>query len=102
MPELTFIKIIGWLAGFFFAICGVPQAVKSFKDGHSEGLSNLFLFCWTAGEVLMIIYVIALHGFDGPLLFNYVGNLVVLAFIIWYKFFPRIDLARDQIENRLE
>ena len=83
------INFIGWLAGFLFAFCGAPQAYKSYKDGHSKGLSHLFLTMWTSGEILTIIYVLFKHGFDGPLMFNYTANLVFLVIIYKYKIFPR-------------
>ena len=82
-------EILGWIAGILFAFCGLPQAVKSYKDKHSKGLSSYFLLMWTGGEILTIIYVLYRHGFDGPLLFNYTVNLIFLTVIWLYKIFPK-------------
>lgn len=83
------LDIIGWISGFLFAFCGLPQAIKSVRDGNSYGISNLFLLMWTLGEILAIIYVYCKHGLDLPLLFNYCVNLIFLVIIIRYKIFPR-------------
>ncbi|MBT3235384.1 MAG: PQ-loop repeat-containing protein [Bdellovibrionales bacterium] len=87
--QLLFIESIGWLGAIFFAVCGIPQAYQSWKLGSSRELSALFLWAWTMGELLMTLYVILKHGFDGPLLLNYVGNLIALVVIIYYKIYPR-------------
>ena len=64
------IEVVGWVAGLLFAFCGLPQAIKSYKDGNSDGISYLFIYMWLVGEVLMQFYVISKHGFDMPLLVN--------------------------------
>jgi uncharacterized protein with PQ loop repeat len=81
--------MIGWIASFLFAFCGVPQAWMSFKNGITEGLAPLFVWMWFIGEALMIIYVYIEHGFDGPLMFNYIMNLTFVAIILKYLYFPR-------------
>ncbi|HLE10637.1 MAG: hypothetical protein A2504_12810 [Bdellovibrionales bacterium RIFOXYD12_FULL_39_22] len=90
--QFTTTKIIGWLASFFFAICGIPQAVDCWKRGNADGLSAWFLTSWSLGEVLMTIYVILQHGLDGPLLVNYAGNILALIVIVRYKILPRRQL----------
>lgn len=83
------IEALGWVGGIMFAFCSIPQAYLSWKQGHSQGISNLFLFMWGAGEVLTLAYVLIKHGLDLPLLFNYVMNLLFIGIISYYKFFPR-------------
>jgi len=83
------LEYIGWIGGLLFAFCGLPQALKSFKDGHSNGISTLFLIMWLVGEILMQIYVILKHGFDMPLLVNYWVNTIFATIITYYKFKPR-------------
>jgi uncharacterized protein with PQ loop repeat len=86
--ESMIVESLGWIAGIFFAICGIPQAIDCWKKGHAKGLSDGFLACWFLGEVLMTMYVLLKHGFDGPLLFNYAGNLLSLLVILKYRFIP--------------
>lgn len=83
------IEIVGWVAGLLFAFCGAPQAYKSYKEGHSSGISSLLLWMWGSGELLMIVYVLGKHGLDLPLLVNYIMNLFFVLIITKYKIFPK-------------
>lgn len=83
------VDFIGWAASLLFSLCGLPQAIQSYKDGHAAGVSSLFLLMWGLGEILMIVYVFAKHGLDLPLLVNYVLNLLFIAVVTKYKIFPR-------------
>lgn len=83
------IELIGYAGGILFALCAIPQAFQSYRDGHSQGLSSLFLTMWTSGEILTLLYVLLKHGLDLPLILNYGMNLVFLAVIIKYKIKPR-------------
>lgn len=80
-------EIIGWFGAVFLAICGLPQAWLSYKQGHSEGVSKHLLLLWSLGEILTLIYV--LPKFDWPLIFNYGTNLFSLSVIVYYKLRPR-------------
>jgi len=80
-------ELLGWIGSLAFAICGLPQAILSYKQGHSAGISWGFISLWAIGEVLTLIYV-----FDKghpPLIFNYVGNLIFVGIILRYKIWPR-------------
>lgn len=76
-------ETIGWIGSILFAVCGLPQAIQCYKDGHSRGLNWFFLICWFGGEVFTIIYVWP-KG-DIPLLFNYFLNLGFLGIMLRYK-----------------
>ena len=80
-------EIFGWIGAVCFAICGIPQAYKSYKDGHSRGISNGLLTLWMIGEISMVIYI--LPKGDAPLLLNYFGNILSVGTIIYYKVKPR-------------
>jgi len=77
-------ELIGWLGGIMLALCGIPLAWESFKQKHSNGISNMFLIMWLIGELMMFAYVLPKH--DMPLLFNYSINIVCLAVVVRYKF----------------
>ncbi|NBR99991.1 MAG: hypothetical protein EBT42_06440 [Actinobacteria bacterium] len=81
------IEIIGWTGSALFALCGLPQAVQSTREGHSHGLSWLFLLMWFWGEIFTLCYV--WPKMDYPLLANYFVNLVFVVIILFYKIFPR-------------
>lgn len=80
------VSIAGWVGSVCFALCGLPQAMKSVKDKHSDGLANGLLWLWFVGEVLTLVYVLPQK--DWPLVFNYVVNLACLLVIIRYKLWP--------------
>ena len=85
------IEIIGWTGSALFALCGLPQAVQSTREGHSHGLSWLFLLMWFWGEIFTLCYV--WPKMDYPLLANYLTNLVFVVIILFYKIFPRAKNA---------
>ena len=82
-------ECVGWMASFCLAFCGLPQAIRSIKEGHSKGLSRLFMWMWSVGEALMIIYTIWKIGLNGPIHFNLFINLVCCSIIMYYLYFPR-------------
>jgi uncharacterized protein with PQ loop repeat len=79
---------IGYIGSILLALCGLPQAVLSIKQGNSNGISLLFLLMWTLGELFTIVYIIPKA--DIPLLINYSSNLVFLSVIWKYKLKPRL------------
>lgn len=83
------LDIIGWIGSAAFTICAIPQAIKSYKDGHARGITWAMLLLWTLGEICTMIYVWPKHHW--PLIMNYVGNLTFLLIIVYYKAFERKD-----------
>lgn len=86
------IETIGWVGNILFSFCGLPQAYKSYKDGHSRGISSLLLWMWGIGEVLTLVYVFLKHGLDLPLTTNYFMNIIFILIISKYKIFPRRNI----------
>lgn len=80
------LELIGWIGAICFALCAVPQAWLSIKNGHSHGVAWGFLTLWMVGEICTIIYVLPKQHW--PLLFNYVFNIIFVAIIIYYKLRP--------------
>lgn len=90
-------ETVGWIGSILFAICGLPQAIESYKSGHSRGLNWFFLGAWFGGEILTIIYV--WPKADYPLLTNYLMNLVFLIVMLKYKIWEREPKA---VESNIE
>lgn len=80
-------ELIGYIGSIMLAICGLPQAIESFKTKSSDGLTWGFLALWFFGEILTFIYV--LPKMDLPLLINYSANIIFLLIIIYYKIKPQ-------------
>lgn len=53
------VEILGFLGSFFLGVHSIPQAWKSFKDGHSDGLSHGLVWLWVLGEIFMTLYVLS-------------------------------------------
>jgi len=86
------LESIGWLGAFFFAICGAPQAYESYKNKNSDGIAIMFVILWLLGEIFMLAYVALQPELSLPLIANYIGNLGIVAIIIYYKIYPTREL----------
>lgn len=82
-------EIIGWIGAFLFAICALPQAVKTFKTKSADDLSWLFLLLWFGGEILTFSYLIVddikLKTTHFPLYVNYIFNTILVIYLIYAK-----------------
>lgn len=83
-------ETIGWIGNILFAICGIPQVIKTFRSKKVNDLSVLFLWMWFWGELLTFYYIIygdletgILHW---PLYFNYAVNTFMATYLIWAKY----------------
>ncbi len=85
------LEALSWIGGLLLAVCGIPQAWKSYKEGHSTGISWAFLWMWFWGEVFVLIYVFPQYLW--PLILNYGLNIIIIGIILWYKFRPRNDIT---------
>ena len=79
--------IIGYIGSIMLAVCGLPQAIESFKTKSSEGLTWGFILLWFFGELFTFAYIIP--KMDLPLLINYSANIIFLIIIIYYKVNPK-------------
>lgn len=85
---MTF-EIFGYLSSFCFIVCGIPQAIICFRTGKAFGLSHIFLWAWTLGEVFLALYACLSLNFDIPLLLNAAFNAICLLIIFKYLYWPR-------------
>lgn len=87
-------ETIGWIGNILFAICGIPQVIKTYRSKSVKDLSALFLWLWFSGELFTFFYIVfgdletgILHF---PLYFNYMVNIFMACFLIYAKYFyPR-------------
>lgn len=85
--EINFYEILGWIGSILLAFCALPQAIDSFKNKSSYGITWGLLLMWGFGEIFTLIYVFPMMKW--ALIFNYLANLLFLAVIIYYKIFPK-------------
>lgn len=83
--------IIGWIGAFLFAVCAVPQVVKTWRSKSASDLSWLFLLFWLFGELLTLIYILIDDYIESithfPLYINYAFNTVLVLYLIYAKSF---------------
>jgi uncharacterized protein with PQ loop repeat len=80
-------ETLGYIGSIMLAICGLPQAIESYKTKSSEGLTWGFIGLWFFGEIFTFAYI--LPKMDLPLLINYSANIIFLSVIIYFKIFPK-------------
>lgn len=84
------IETIGWVGNILFAICGIPQIIKTYRTKSVNDLSALFLWLWLWGELLTFIYILFGDMETGirhfPLYFNYIVNIFMALYMIWAKY----------------
>lgn len=83
------IGAIGWMGSFLLALCGLPQAYTSWRQGHSRGINKLFLAMWFFGEIDLLIFTCFRLGWVPQLIVNYALNILILGVIFYYIFKPR-------------
>lgn len=77
-----------WIGSIALALCGAPQAYKSWKTGHAYDISWIFLALWGIGEIALLIDRIPKQ--DWALVVNYLCNIAFIGIIFRYKIGPRI------------
>ena len=84
-------ETIGWVGNILFAICGIPQVIKTYKSKSAKDLSIIFLWLWFWGELLTGIYIVNSDIINGishfPLYFNYFINILMACFLIYAKYY---------------
>lgn len=84
------IETIGWAGNILFAICGLPQAIKTWRTKKVADLSGLFLWLWLLGEMLTFVYIVVVDIRDNtshyPLYFNYTFNMCLAVYLVWAKY----------------
>lgn len=81
------IQLIGYIGSLAYALCGLPQAYMSIKNGNSRGVSRGFAFLSLIGSALSLAY--AVPKADYVLMLNFGCNIVVWGIILKYSYFER-------------
>jgi uncharacterized protein with PQ loop repeat len=82
------INLLGYVAMFFLIIAALPQVVKTFKEGHSDGLAGGYIVLLLVGFSLMATYLFLTKPVI-PVILNYLFNIVMISILGFYKLFPR-------------
>jgi len=78
---------LAWTGAAALSVCGVPQAIQSIQQGHSQGVNGWFLVIWTIGELCTLAYICLEPSVRSskPLMTNYLLNALIVGVIGYYK-----------------
>ena len=97
-------SLFGWIASLCFFVCGVPQAVKCFKEKSAKGMSSGTLFFYLTGELSLMTSNLSMTEYNIPLLTSTAFNILCLLVVVRYKVFPVIqnkpELIRETIQTK--
>lgn len=82
------IEFIGLVASLCLMLSGIPQVIKTIKQGNADGIAVPFLVLLLVGFSSMIYYVVQKDA-GLPLTINYTVNLINYLIITYYKCCPR-------------
>jgi uncharacterized protein with PQ loop repeat len=86
---MTLFEILAWIGNICFVLSGLPQAYRSIKEKHSNGISGWMLILWFLGNGLSLIYVLSLPTISVSLILGYVCSLINIGVISYYKVIGR-------------
>lgn len=83
------VSLLGSLASLLFILATAAQSYKSYKDGHSAGISSGLIWMLLIGFICMTTYVISTIGFDLIMLSSLITQSLLWVVVAKYKYFPR-------------
>jgi uncharacterized protein with PQ loop repeat len=93
--------LLGTIGGICFAFSGLPQAYKSWKDGHSDGITYGTIWLWLIGEGMMLAYALHFYTSDLILILNYTFNFLLVFIIFKYKYWKRKMIKTKRITKEI-
>lgn len=84
------IELIGNIGLIALLFSGLPQLVKTIREGHARGIAIGFLITMNIGFIGMLVYSYSKHRFeDLPFIIDYIFQLCVWLTVFKYKLYPR-------------
>lgn len=84
-----FFILLGTVGAICFALSGLPQAIKSWREGHSNGIAYGTVWLWLLGEGMMLAYALHFYVNDWILITNYTANFLLVSIIFKFKYWKR-------------
>jgi len=82
------VDILDFIGSITFMLSGVPQAIFSYKQGHSRGLDRRFLWLWFIGEISFLIsFTIDFRSLW--IVMNYIVGTLCVLIVMRYSYFER-------------
>jgi uncharacterized protein with PQ loop repeat len=86
-----FIQTCGWIGSLAFAFSALPQALKSYREKHSDGVADGMMILWCIGEVTMLVYGFGIMQW--PIIVNCFFNTIYIGIIVYYRLFPATEVS---------
>ena len=83
------VEWLGWIASGLFVSATAAQALTSYKNGHSEGVSHWLLWKLMVGFAFASTYVLVTIGWDWVLMSSYILQAFFWGVVIRYKYWRR-------------
>lgn len=80
---------LGAIASGLFVIATAAQSLKAYKNGHSDGVSELLLWQLQIGFVFASVYVLFTIGWDWVLMSSYILQAAFWGVVIKFKYWRR-------------
>jgi uncharacterized protein with PQ loop repeat len=81
------VNFFSWIGAFILFFRALPQAFKSWKDGHSDGLSPSMLWLWLIGSCFILPHL--LYQQDWATSIIYFSNVFAVFIMIWFLYYPQ-------------
>ena len=65
------IEVLGVFFSVILAASAIPQATKCLMQGHTKGMSPLFIITWFVGSLGTATYMLYKFGYDPAIIANY-------------------------------
>lgn len=89
--HMLYHNFFGWVGAFLFAICAVPQVMKTWQSKSAHDLSMLFLLLWIGGELFSMFYILIddylTQTAHYPIYLNYSFNIILVLYLVYAKKF---------------
>jgi uncharacterized protein with PQ loop repeat len=85
--SVTWYGVCSWIGTIILILRVMPQAFRSWVDGHSNGLSPAMLWLWLLGSSLVLPHLILLEDFSAGIV--YFTNIFFVCIMLKYSYFPR-------------
>lgn len=80
--SIHYMDLIGYVSGIMLALCGLPEAIRSYKNKRCD-IGWGLLIMWMLGEIGLLIYETKTLAI--PRILNYSCNIIFISVMIFYK-----------------
>jgi uncharacterized protein with PQ loop repeat len=86
---MTILDTLGLIGSIALGICNLPQAILSYKNQSSKGISLYTLIIGFLGCATLFLYFLLKLPNEIFLIFNYLFNMACLSTILYYYFWGK-------------